>query len=121
MKNILGIKKLVKENENFRKVVFTGKQAQVVVMNLMPGDEIGEETHPAIDQLFFVTDGRGEVELDGKATPVEEDDLAIVPAGTRHNFRNTGKKPLKVVTVYGSPVHAPEAVQRFARKLVEKA
>ena len=81
MKNILGIKKLVKENENFRKVVFTGKQAQVVVMNLMPGDEIGEETHPAIDQLFFVTDGRGEVELDGKATPVEGDDLPIVPAG----------------------------------------
>lgn len=120
MKHILSIKKLTKENENFRKIVFTGKHAQVALMNLMPGDEIGEEVQADTDQMFFIEEGRGELHLEGKATPIEEHEVAFVPAGTRHNFRNLGKKPLKVFSIYSPPVHAPDAVQKFARKLVEK-
>lgn len=121
MKQILNLKKLVKENENFRKVLFTGKQSQLVAMHLAPGDEIGDEVHPTIDQMFIIEDGRGELLVDGKPTPLEEDEVAFVPAGTHHNIRNVGKKPLKLCSIYAPPVHAPNAVEKSPHKLIAKA
>ena len=115
MKNVLGIKKLAKENENFRKVVLTGKQCQMVVMNLAPGDQIGEEIHATTDQLFFVEEGHGELVIDNKAQPLQEHEVGFVPAGTRHNVINAGKKPLRLFTVYSPPVHAPASLLRCRR------
>jgi mannose-6-phosphate isomerase-like protein (cupin superfamily) len=118
MKPVINLKKLARENENFRKVLLTGKQSQLVAMHLAPGEEIGEEVHPAIDQLFLIEDGRAELVLDGKPTPLEENDVAFAPAGTRHNIRNVGKKPVKLVSFYSPPVHAPNAVEKHPHKLV---
>lgn len=120
MKQILSLTKLVKENENYRKVIATGKHTQVVLMSLAPGEELGDELHPAIDQFFLIEDGKGEMILDGKLLPVEEHDGAFVPAGTKHNLRNPGKKPLKFCTIYSPPAHAPEAVQKVAPKMAIK-
>jgi mannose-6-phosphate isomerase-like protein (cupin superfamily) len=117
MKHVINLRKLVKENENFRKVLLTGKQSQLVAMHLAPGDEIGEEIHPTIDQMFVVEDGRGELILDGKLEVLEENVVAFAPAGTRHNIRNSGKKPLKLFTIYAPPVHAPDAVEKAHHKL----
>jgi mannose-6-phosphate isomerase-like protein (cupin superfamily) len=118
MKHVLDLEKLVKENDNFRKVLFTGKQCQLVAMHLLPGDEIGEELHPLIDQIFVVEDGKGELIIDGKPEPLLEEQVAFAPAGTRHNVRNTGKKPLKLFTMYAPPVHAPNLVEKAPHKLV---
>ena len=118
MKQVLNLKKLARENENFRKVLLTGKQSQIVAMHLAPGEEIGDETHPTIDQLFLVEEGRAELLIDGKPIPIEENEVALAPAGARHNLRNAGKKPLKCVTFYAPPVHAPNAVEKHPHKLV---
>ncbi len=120
MKQVLSLKKLVKENENFRKVIASGKHTQVVLMSLAPGEELGDEIHPAIDQLFLFEDGKGEMILDGKLLPVEEHDGAFVPAGTKHNLRNSSKKPLKFCTIYSPPAHAPDTVLKVAPKMAIK-
>ncbi|HEY8108964.1 MAG TPA: cupin domain-containing protein [Patescibacteria group bacterium] len=95
-----------KANDNFRKVLATGDNVQVVLMSIPPEGEIGEETHPDNDQVLLLVDGGGSAILDGKEQPFEEGDLVVVPAGTLHNF-TAGKDGLKVVTTY-SPPHHPE-------------
>ena len=117
MKQVLDLKKLVKENENYRKVLVTGKQSQVVMMSLPPGEEI----HPNVDQIFMIEDGKGEIVIDNKLLPIEEHSAAFVPAGTKHIVRCTGKKPLKLCSIYSPPVHAPELVEKFAPKTFIKA
>ena len=121
MKQVLDLKKLVKENENYRKVLTTGKQSQVVLMSLPPGEEIGEEVHPTVDQIFLFEDGRGEIMIDNKLLPIEEHSAAFVPAGSKHVVRCTGKKPLKLCTIYSPPVHAPELIEKFAPKTLVKS
>ena len=120
MKQVLDLKKLVKENENYRKVLVTGKQSQVVIMSLPPGEEIGEEIHPTVDQIFLIEEGKGEIVIDNKLLPIEEHSAAFVPAGTKHVVRCTGKKPLKLCSIYSPPVHAPELVEKFAPKTFVK-
>lgn len=106
MKGFVGdIEKLTLENSDFRRVLYTGKNLQLVLMSLDPGEEIGEEVHEDGDQFFRVERGAGEIHIDGKATRVEADDAIIVPAGARHNFVNTGREPLRVYTIYGPPEH----------------
>ncbi|MDX9740209.1 MAG: cupin domain-containing protein [Gammaproteobacteria bacterium] len=106
MKGFVGdIEKLTLENSDFRRVLYTGKNLQLVLMSLDPGEEIGEEVHEDGDQFFRVEQGSGEIHIDGKATRVEADDAIIVPAGARHNFVNTGREPLRVYTIYGPPEH----------------
>lgn len=100
------------ENEDFRRVLYTGKNLQLVLMTLKPGEEIGEEVHEDRDQFFRVEEGRGEVLIDGKANPVEDDFAVIVPAGARHNVRNTGDEPLKLYTLYGPPEHKDKVVHK---------
>jgi mannose-6-phosphate isomerase-like protein (cupin superfamily) len=99
------IEELTQGNDDFRRVVYTGRNLQLVLMALKPGEEIGEEVHHTHDQFFRVESGSGEVWIDGKRTVVEDDDAVIVPAGARHNVVNTGKKPLKLYTIYGPPEH----------------
>lgn len=99
-------------NDAFRREVLTGEHEQVVVMTIPPGGEIGEEVHPDTDQLLTFVDGRGEAQLDGRSSEVGPNDLVFVHAGTRHNFLNTGDTPLRLITVYAPPEHAPGTVHQ---------
>jgi mannose-6-phosphate isomerase-like protein (cupin superfamily) len=102
---VADIEQLTEENTNFRRVLYTGKNMQLVLMSLKPGEEIGAEVHEDRDQFFRVEKGAGEVEIDGVRTPVKSDEAIIVPAGARHNVINTGKEPLQMYTLYGPPEH----------------
>lgn len=99
------IEELTEENQDFRRVLYTGKHLQLVLMALKPGEEIGEEVHEDHDQFFRVEKGQGEVWIDGARTKIKGDDAVIVPAGAKHNVVNTGHKPLKLYTIYGPPEH----------------
>ncbi len=101
-----------KANENFRKVLSTGKHAQVVVMCIPPGGEIGEEVHDHVDQVLAFTGGEGVAILEGEESPVGPGRLVHVPAGTRHNFVNRGTGDLRLYTVYAPPQHAPGTIHR---------
>ena len=92
-------------NQDFRRVVYTGRNLQLVLMTLPPGCDIGEEVHEDIDQFFRIEEGEGEVRIDGVAHRVEDDFAVIVPAGARHNVINTGAAPLRLYTIYGPPEH----------------
>jgi len=105
------IEHLTEGNSDFRRVVYTGKQLQLVLMALEPGEDIGEEVHRDRDQFFHVGKGRGEVWIDGQKTKIRSDTAIIVPAGARHNIRNTGARPMKVYTIYGPPEHDDGTVQ----------
>jgi mannose-6-phosphate isomerase-like protein (cupin superfamily) len=106
------IEDLTEENEDFRRVLYTGKNLQLVLMSLKPGEEIGEEVHEDRDQFFRVEDGEGEILIDGKVSHIEDDFAMIVPAGARHNVRNTGDTPLKLYTLYAPPEHVDGTVHR---------
>lgn len=99
------------ENSDFRRVLYTGQHLQLVVMTLQPGDEIGSEVHEDRDQFFRFEEGQGVVDIDGRENPVMDDFAVIVPAGARHNVRNTGAEPLRLYTVYGPPEHKDKIVQ----------
>ncbi|HET7636072.1 MAG TPA: cupin domain-containing protein [Candidatus Limnocylindria bacterium] len=101
-----------RSNDAFRRVVRTGDHEQVVVMTIPPGGEIGEEVHPNTDQVFVFVEGSGEARLEGEATPVTANDLVFVRAGTRHNFVNSGDAPLRLITIYAPPQHAPGTVHQ---------
>ena len=92
-------------NQNFRKVLFTGQHAQLVVMSLKPGEEIGMEVHPAVDQFFRIEQGQAQVTIDGQNHHVKDDDAFIVPAGAQHNIVNSGEVDLKLYTIYSPPNH----------------
>lgn len=104
------IGKLTEDNDDFRRVLYTGHHMQLVLMSLKPGEEIGEEVHQDRDQFFRVEEGQGEVVIDGRTTKFESDFAIVVPAGARHNIRNTGDEPLKLYTLYGPPEHADGTV-----------
>lgn len=98
------LKEITKDSDDFRRVLFTGAHSQLVIMSLSPDEEIGEEVHQ-VDQILFAVVGEGEAFLDGRRKSFEKGDVVAVPAGTRHNIRNTRKKPLKLYTVYAPPQH----------------
>lgn len=114
------IEKLTTENDDFRRVLYTGKHLQLVLMTLQPGEEIGEEVHEDHDQFFRIEAGRGQVLIDGKATDIEDDDAVIVPAGARHNVVNTGDQPLRLYTIYGPPEHRDGVVVRAKAEETEE-
>ncbi len=105
------IEKLTEENQDFRRVLYTGKNLQLVLMTLQPGEEIGEEVHQDRDQFFRIEEGSGVIDIDGAENAVEDDIAVIVPAGARHNVRNTGDKPLHLYTIYAPPEHKDGIVQ----------
>jgi mannose-6-phosphate isomerase-like protein (cupin superfamily) len=106
------IEELTEENHHFRRVIYTGRHMQLVLMSLEPGDELGDEVHEGTDQFFRVEEGKGEVWIDGQPSDIESDVAVIVPAGTRHNIRNTGNKPLKFYTLYAPPEHPDGTIHR---------
>lgn len=109
------------KNNNFRKVLYTGKYHQLVVMSLLPGEEIGNEIHQNVDQFFRVEHGQAKVVLQNgqEEFTVAEDEVFIVPAGTWHNVINTGDKDLKLYTIYSPPNH-PEGTIHKTKKEAEE-
>ena len=108
------IETLALKNENFRQVVFTGKHAQLVLMRLEPGEEIGEETHANVDQFFRIEEGTAQFVFNGKEKHlVHAGDAVVVPAGTFHNVINASTiTPLKLYTLYSPPQHPDGTVQK---------
>jgi mannose-6-phosphate isomerase-like protein (cupin superfamily) len=99
-----------RSNEAFRRVIDTGVHAQIVVMTIVVGGDIGEEVHPTTDQLFICVAGEGEAVLEHKPSAVRANDLVFVRAGTLHNITNRGSEPLRLITIYAPPQHAPGTV-----------
>lgn len=109
---VADIEDLTEENNDFRRVLYTGKNLQLVLMAIPSGGEIGEEVHDDRDQFFRVEKGEGDVVIDGQRSRIEGDDAIIVPAGARHNIINTGDEPLRLYTIYGPPEHRDGTVHR---------
>jgi mannose-6-phosphate isomerase-like protein (cupin superfamily) len=103
---------LATQNEDFRREVITGAHSQVVLMSILPSEDVGEEVHAHVDQTLVFVAGEGPAELDGVSSLVAANSLYFVPAGTRHNFINTGTTPLKLYTIYAPAEHKPGAAFR---------
>ncbi len=101
---ITDIEKATKENNNFRKVLYTAKHSQLVVMSLKPGEEIGEEVHD-LDQFIRVEEGEGKAILNEVEYELEDDFAVIIPAGVKHNVINTSDGPMKLYSLYSPPEH----------------
>jgi mannose-6-phosphate isomerase-like protein (cupin superfamily) len=108
------IEKMTEKNKYFRQVIFTGKHAQLVLMSLQPGEEIGNEVHNTVDQFFRIEQGEAKFVFGGKEKHiVKPGGAVIVPAGTYHNVINTSsKEPLKLYTVYSPPNHPDGTVHK---------
>jgi mannose-6-phosphate isomerase-like protein (cupin superfamily) len=102
---IADIENLTDDNADFRRVLYTGKNMQLVLMSIQPGEDIGEEVHKDRDQFFRVEKGKGQVQIDGVTSRVKGGDAFIVPAGARHNVVNTDHKPMRLYTLYAPPEH----------------
>jgi mannose-6-phosphate isomerase-like protein (cupin superfamily) len=103
------IEKETRENINFRRVLYTSKNSQLVLMSLKTGEEIGLETHTKNDQFFRFESGKGMVIIDGHEHAVGDGIAIIIPAGAKHNVINTGSSDLKMYTIY-SPAHHRDGV-----------
>ena len=108
---------LAQENSFFRQEILTNEHSQIVLMSLKPGEDIGEEVHD-VDQLLFFVSGSAEAVLNGERSAVSANSLVVVPAGTRHNFVNTGNGPLKLFTIYSPPEEEPGTVHRTKAEAV---
>jgi len=115
------IEKITESNTNFRKVLYTGKYSQLVVMSLPPKVEIGMEVHDDVDQFFRIKTGNGKVIIDGKKTVLRSGAGIVVPAGARHNVVNTSaKRPLKLYTIYSPPEHQDKVVRKTKQEAMKK-
>ena len=101
---IVNIEKVTEENNNFRKVLYTAKNSQLVVMSLKPNEDIGEEVHD-LDQFIRIEEGEGKAILDGVEHLIEDGSAVVIPAGTNHNIVNTSNEEMKLYTVYSPPEH----------------
>jgi mannose-6-phosphate isomerase-like protein (cupin superfamily) len=101
---IKDIESLATANNEFRRVLYTTRNCQLVLMSLKPKEDIGAEVHK-VDQFFRVEEGTGEAVLDGVSSAIGNGFAVLVPAGTRHNIINTGTVPLKLYTLYAPPNH----------------
>ena len=107
------IERATLENEDFRRVLFTGPHAQLVVMRIEPGGEIGLERHDGVDQFIRVEAGEGEAILDGERHALGDGSAVVIPSGTEHNVLNTSRTdPLRLYTVYSPPEHPDGTVHR---------
>ena len=109
---VVPLEKETEKNSDFRRVLYTGKHSQLVLMNLKPGEEIGAEVHSHLDQFFRFESGEGAVVIDGVRHKVHDGDGVIVPAGANHNVINTSKTAaLKLYTLYSPPEHQNKVVR----------
>ena len=107
------IEKLTLANNNFRQVLFTGQHTQLVLMSLLPTEDIGLEVHQIVDQFIRVESGEGELILNGEKHTLVDGDAFVVPAGASHNVVNTSSsKPLKLYTLYSPPHHKDGTVHK---------
>ncbi len=108
-----------KKNTDFRRVLYTGRSSQLVLMRLRPGEEIGEEVHDDVDQFFRFEAGAGTVVIDGVKHAVKDGTAVIVPSGARHNVINTSMTAdLKLYTIYSPPEHKDGVVRRTKQDAV---
>ena len=108
----VSLEKETRRNSDFRRVLYTGKHSQLVLMSIKPGEEIGEETHEDVDQFFRFEGGEGKVIIDGVEHRIKDGDGVIVPAGAKHNVVNTSKRAnLKLYTIYSPPEHQDGVVR----------
>jgi mannose-6-phosphate isomerase-like protein (cupin superfamily) len=106
------LEKETRKNGDFRRVLYTGKHSQLVLMTLKPGEEIGMETHKDVDQFFRFEGGEGKVIIDGVEHRVKDGDGVIVPAGAKHNVVSISKQAeLKLYTIYSPPEHIDKVVR----------
>jgi mannose-6-phosphate isomerase-like protein (cupin superfamily) len=109
---VTDIEEATVKNEDFRRVLYTAPNSQLVLMTLKPGEDIGAETHH-LDQFIRVEAGRGTAQLNGKDYPIHDGSALVIPAGTRHNVINTGRdEALKLYTLYSPPEHKDGTVHR---------
>jgi mannose-6-phosphate isomerase-like protein (cupin superfamily) len=114
---VVDIEKETTKNTDFRRVLYTGRHSQLVLMSLKPGEEIGEETHSDVDQFFRFEAGEGKVIIDGVEHSVKNGNAVIVPAGARHNVVNTSKRgDLRLYTIYSPPEHQDGVVRRTKKE-----
>jgi mannose-6-phosphate isomerase-like protein (cupin superfamily) len=106
-KTTMPIVQMAKDNDEFRKVLWTGENSQLVLMAVPAGDEIGGEVHEGHDQLLWFVDGEGLAKIGDREERVGAGDVSIVPSGTWHNFKNTGSEMLRLYTTYSPPEHEP--------------
>lgn len=99
------IEELTLANNNFRKVIYTGQHVQLVLMSLLPSEEIGMEVHETTDQFLRIEKGEGKVIMNGEEHKIKDGSAIVVTAGTKHNVINTSESPLKLYTVYSPPHH----------------
>ena len=116
---VINIEKNTLENENFRKVLYTSKYSQLVLMKLNPGEEIGMEVHPDNDQFFRIEQGQGKCIIDGNEYELEDGTAVVVPAGAQHNIINVSStEELKLYTIY-SPAHHKDGIVRTTKEEAE--
>lgn len=100
------------KNDNFRKVLYTAPNSQLVVMSLKPGEEIGEEVHE-VDQFIRIEEGEGKAVLDGEESNIEDDFAIVIPAGTKHNIINTSQEEeMKLYTIYSPSQHPAGTIHK---------
>lgn len=116
---VINIEQATLENSDFRRVLYTAKHSQLVLMNLKPSEEIGEETH-TLDQFIRVERGEGEAVLNGESHEIKDGFAIVVPAGVTHNIRNTGTNNLKLYTLYAPPEHRDGVVEHSKTDVVEE-
>ena len=113
------IEKETEKNTDFRRVLYTGKHSQLVLMSIKPGEEIGEETHEDVDQFFRFEEGEGKVIIDDVEHRVKDGYGVIVPAGAKHNVVNTSKRAnLKLYTIYSPPEHQDGVVRHTKKEAI---
>ncbi|TSC86526.1 MAG: mannose-6-phosphate isomerase [Parcubacteria group bacterium Gr01-1014_8] len=116
---VANIEKAALENESFRKVLYTAKNCQLVVMSLRPGEDIGEEVHQ-LDQFLRIESGEGKTILDGVEYDIADGSAAVVPAGTKHNILNTStNKKMKIYSIYAPPNHRRDVVHETKQQAEE--
>ena len=100
-----------RDNDNYRRVLFTGDKSQLVVMSIAPGEDIGQETHARVEQTIVCVSGSGRLSLNGVESNFGPGDVVVITPGTKHDVRNVGTAPLKLYTIYVPPNHIDQRVQ----------
>jgi len=115
------IEKETLENDYFRKVLYTGKHSQLVVMSLLPNEEIGMEVHEGVDQFIRIEEGEGMAILNGEEMKIEDDFAIVIPAGTNHNIINTSSdKKMKLYTIYSPAEHPDGTIDETKADAIER-
>jgi mannose-6-phosphate isomerase-like protein (cupin superfamily) len=118
---VVSLESETRKNGDFRRVLYTGKHSQLVLMSLKPGEEIGMETHSDVDQFFRFEEGEGKVIIDGIEHPVKDGTGVVIPAGAKHNVVNTSKgKELRLYTIYSPPEHQDKVVRHTKAEALAK-